>query len=108
NVLSQINSLCVLKIMQPEDQAYVKQYSEWLTDEMLAALPTLERGEAILLGEWVRMPVAVKIDKHEGKRKGVTISSVKRWLDARRARETKLKGLLEEEEMIKEAKDIFS
>ncbi|MEM2213870.1 MAG: ATP-binding protein [Candidatus Nezhaarchaeales archaeon] len=108
NVLSQINSLCVLKIMQPEDQAYVKQYSEWLTDEMLAALPTLERGEAILLGEWVRMPVAVKIDKHEGKKKGITISSVKRWLDAKRTKEVKLKGLLEEEEMIREAKEVFS
>lgn len=107
DVLSQINSLCVLKIMQPEDQAYVKQYSEWLTDEMLAALPTLERGEAILLGEWVRMPVAVRIDKHEGKRRGATLSSVKRWLEARKTRETRMKEMLEEEEMLKRAKEVF-
>ncbi|MEM4576503.1 MAG: ATP-binding protein [Candidatus Nezhaarchaeales archaeon] len=107
NVLSQMNSLCVLKIMQPEDQAYVKQYSEWLTNEMLAALPTLERGEAILLGEWVRMPVAVKIDKHEGKKRGTTISSVKRWVEARKMKYQKTREELEEEEMIKRAKEIF-
>jgi len=107
NVLSQINSLCVLKIVQPEDQAYVKQYSEWMTDEMLAALPTLERGEAILLGEWVRMPVAVLIDKHEGKKRGVTTSSVKRWIEGKRAREAKLKELLEEEEMVSRAEEVF-
>ena len=107
NVLSQMNSLCVLKIVQPEDQAYVKQYSEWMTDEMLAALPTLERGEAILLGEWVRMPVAVLIDKHEGKKRGVTTSSVKRWMESKRAREAKLKEALEEEEMVRRAKEVF-
>jgi len=107
NVLSQINSLCVLKIVQPEDQAYVKQYSEWMTDEMLAALPTLERGEAILLGEWVRMPVAVLIDKHEGKKRGVTTSSVKKWLKGKRDREAKLKEVLEEEEMIRRAEEVF-
>jgi DNA helicase HerA-like ATPase len=107
NVLSQMNSLCVLKIVQPEDQAYVKQYSEWLTDEMLAALPTLERGEAILLGEWVRMPVAVLIDKHEGKKRGVTASSVKRWIEAKRVREAELKELLEEEEMVRRAEEVF-
>jgi len=107
NVLSQINSLCVLKIVQPEDQAYVKQYSEWMTDEMLAALPTLERGEAILLGEWVRMPVAVLIDKHEGKKRGVTTSSVKKWLKGKRDREVKLKEVLEEEEMIRRAEEVF-
>ena len=107
NVLSQMNSLCVLKIVQPEDQAYVKQYSEWMTDEMLAALPTLERGEAILLGEWVRMPVAVLIDKHEGKKRGVTTSSVKKWLDSKRAKEAKLKEALEEEEMLRRAKEVF-
>jgi len=107
NVLSQMNSLCVLKIVQPEDQAYVKQYSEWMTDEMLAALPTLERGEAILLGEWVRMPVAVLIDKHEGKKRGVTTSSVKKWLDSKRAKEAKLKEALEEEEMLRRAEEVF-
>lgn len=107
NVLSQVNSLCVLKIVQPEDQAYVKQYSEWLTDEMLAALPTLERGEAILLGEWVRMPVAVLIDKHEGKRRGVTASSVKRWIKAKEAKKAELKELVEEEEMVRRAEEVF-
>lgn len=107
NVLSQVNSLCVLKIVQPEDQAYVKQYSEWLTDEMLAALPTLERGEAILLGEWVRMPVAVLIDKHEGKRRGVTASSVKRWIKAKEAKRAELKELVEEEEMVRRAEEVF-
>jgi DNA helicase HerA-like ATPase len=107
NVLSQVNSLCVLKIVQPEDQAYVKQYSEWLTDEMLAALPTLERGEAILLGEWVRMPVAVLIDKHEGKKRGITASSVKRWIKAKEARKAELKGLVEEEEMVRRAEEVF-
>jgi len=107
NVLSQMNSLCVLKIVQPEDQAYVKQYSEWMTDEMLAALPTLERGEAILLGEWVRMPVAVLIDKHEGKKRGVTTSSIKKWLNSKRAKEAKLKEALEEEEMLRRAEEVF-
>ncbi|RLF05027.1 MAG: hypothetical protein DRJ60_06230 [Thermoprotei archaeon] len=107
DVLSQMNSLCVLKIMQPEDQTYVKQYSEWLTDEMLAALPTLERGEAILLGEWVRMPVAVLIDKHEGKKRGVTVSAAKSWIKARKERKEKVMKEIEEEEMLKKAEEIF-
>mgnify|MGYP000150217114 CR=1 FL=1 len=107
DVLSQMNSLCVLKIMQPEDQNYVRQYSEWLTEEMAAALPTLERGEAILLGEWVRMPVAVLIDKHEGKRRGTTISAAKSWLKAKNSREREVARQVEEEEMVKAAESYF-
>ena len=107
DVLSQMNSLCVLKIMQPEDQTYVRQYSEWLTDEMAAALPTLERGEAILLGEWVRMPVAVLIDKHEGKKRGITISAAKSWLKAKREKIEEMIKEIEEEEMVKKAEEIF-
>ncbi|MDI9619480.1 MAG: ATP-binding protein [Candidatus Nezhaarchaeota archaeon] len=107
DVLSQINSLCVMKIMQPEDQSYVKQYSEWLTDEMYAALTTLERGEAILLGEWVRMPVTVLIDKHAGKRRGTTISAAKCWSEERKRREEERKKQRDEEEMIKKAGEVF-
>ncbi|MCS7139811.1 MAG: ATP-binding protein [Candidatus Nezhaarchaeota archaeon] len=107
DVLSQINSLCILRIMQPEDQNYVKQYSEWLTEEMIAALPTLERGEAILVGEWVRMPVAVLIDKHEGKRRGATLSATKTWIKAKQDVAEQLRREDEEEAMIKSAKDIF-
>jgi len=49
----------------------------------------------------------VLIDKHEGKKRGVTTSSVKKWLDSKRAKEAKLKEALEEEEMLRRAEEVF-
>ncbi|MCD6409199.1 MAG: ATP-binding protein [Candidatus Verstraetearchaeota archaeon] len=105
NVLSQVNSICVLRIRQPEDQRHIKESSEWFTEDMYSALPTLETGESVLLGEWVKMPVAVKIDKHEGKKRGVTFSATAAWL---KALEEKQKPIDVESQIMEEAERLFS
>jgi|DewCreStandDraft_3_1066083.scaffolds.fasta_scaffold01751_5 DNA helicase HerA-like ATPase len=79
DVLSQMGSMAIMRIVQPEDQAHIARASETLTQEILEQLPGLNVGEAVLLGHWVRMPAVVKIDHVVEKTAGVDIDAVKEW-----------------------------
>jgi len=80
DVLSQMGSMAIMRIVQPEDQAHIARASENLTQEILEQLPGLNVGEAILLGHWVRMPAVVKIDHISEKTAGVDIDAVREWI----------------------------
>ncbi|NAY89501.1 MAG: DUF87 domain-containing protein [Desulfurococcales archaeon] len=78
--LSQTNNKIILKIVEPNDLRYVQSSSELLSDELLRLLPSLRTGEAILLGEFTKLPALVKIDEHTGKKVGRDLGIAELWM----------------------------
>jgi hypothetical protein len=80
DALSQTNNKIILKLVEPNDQRYVQSSSETLSDELLELLPSLNVGEAIVLGLMTPLPALVKIEKFEGKKSGEDINIYEEWL----------------------------
>ncbi len=79
DVLSQMGSMAVMKIIQPADQNYISNVSEMLSRELANYLPSLNIGESILLGQWVSIPALVKLQKVDEKLTGSDINAVEKW-----------------------------
>ncbi len=79
DALSQCNNMIILKIVEPNDQKYIQACSELLTDDLIRHLPSLNVGEAIIIGPAIRLPALVKIDKFEGNLGGADIDIVSEW-----------------------------
>ncbi|MEM0027338.1 MAG: ATP-binding protein [Ignisphaera sp.] len=78
-ILSQLGNLAILRIVHPEDQAYIAKYCEPVMQDVMEELPGLNIGEAILLGEWVPIPAATRIDLVSEKVSGMDIDAVGIW-----------------------------
>ncbi len=61
-VLSQCNSFMILRIVNPNDQRYVRQVVESLGEDEAGLLPDLSTGDALLSGQFVRFPVVVHVE----------------------------------------------
>lgn len=79
DALSQVNNMIILKLVEPSDQRHVQQASEQLSEDLLQQLPSLNVGEAIIIGPMTPLPVMVKIDKFEGRLGGSDINVVDEW-----------------------------
>jgi hypothetical protein len=68
-VLSQANSYLILRIVNPNDQKYIRDVVETMGEDEARALPNLNTGEALLSGQFTRIPVMVRVEKSrsEGK-----------------------------------------
>jgi len=83
DALSQASNMMVLRMVEPTDQRHVQQASESLSDDLLAQLPALNVGEAVVLGMMVKAPALVKVDHHPFKALGGDINVVEEWSKAR-------------------------
>ena len=81
DILSQMNNKIILRIVEPSDQRYIQEASETLSDDLLEQLPSLNTGEAIVLGPMVPLPTLVRIDLYEGRRGGADPDVVSEWLN---------------------------
>ncbi len=79
NILSQMGNLAVLRIVHPEDQAYIAKHCEPITQDILEELPGLNVGEAVLLGDWVSVPTIARVDHVAEKTVGTDIDAVAVW-----------------------------
>jgi DNA helicase HerA-like ATPase len=79
DVLSQMGSFAIMKLTNPEDQNHIREASEAISEDLLQNLPSLNVGEAVLIGEWVNIPAVVKIDHVAEKRTGADISATSLW-----------------------------
>jgi len=52
-----------LRITNPDDQAYVRSLVPESEGDLVSVLAGLGRGEALVLGEAVRLPTRVRFDK---------------------------------------------
>lgn len=78
-ILSQMNSMIILKLVEPEDQKHVQSASESLSKELMNYLPALNPGEAIIIGSMTKIPLLIKIDKAKGKVQGNDLPVVDSW-----------------------------
>jgi len=60
-LLSQCNTFLVLRLVNPNDQGFVRRVMENLTDEDARVLPAFGPGQGIVSGQAVRFPVLVNI-----------------------------------------------
>lgn len=79
DVLSQCNTKIVLRITEPNDQRYVQQASEQISEELLRDIAALGKGEAVIVGPAIKLPAAVKIRKFGGHYGGRDIDILKEW-----------------------------
>lgn len=70
DALSQMNNMIILRLVEPEDQSHVQSASESLSKDLVDQLPSLNVGEAIVLGLMSKVPTLVKIDRFKGRRHG--------------------------------------
>jgi uncharacterized protein len=94
DALSQANNMIILRLVEPTDQSHVQRASESLSDDLIAQLPSLNIGEAIVLGLMTRIPTLVKIDEFKGKISGGDLNIVEEWS----------KSIKNEEKILKEQK----
>ncbi|MBQ6443324.1 MAG: ATP-binding protein [Methanosphaera sp.] len=98
--LSQINNLIILRLVEPGDQKHVQKSSESLSNDLLEQLPSLNIGEAVILGQMTKIPTMVKIDEFEGKSVGSDLDIVKLWQTDKQEREEKRKKDNEDIELL--------
>lgn len=79
DALSQVNNMIILKLVEPSDQRHVQQASEQLSEDLLQQLPSLNVGEAVIIGPMTPLPVMVKIDKFDGRLGGSDINVIDEW-----------------------------
>ena len=70
DALSQMNNMIILRLVEPEDQRHVQSASESLSQDLVNQLPSLNVGEAVVLGLMSRVPTLVKIDEFKGRSHG--------------------------------------
>lgn len=61
-VLSQCNNFITLRLTNEQDQAVVKRLMPDSMDGLTAALPLLDVGEALLLGDAIILPTRIRLD----------------------------------------------
>ena len=86
--------------MEPGDQKHVQKSSESLSNDLLEQLPSLNIGEAVILGQMTKIPTMVKIDEFKGKSVGNDLDIVKLWQADKIKREEKRKKNEDEIELL--------
>lgn len=89
DVLSQCNSEIILRITNPLDQNAVLESGESISQAVIDDLPSLNVGEAVLVGEFVKLPVVTRIRKRETREGGGDVDIVALLSEAREERRKK-------------------
>ena len=77
-----MNNMIILRLVEPEDQRHVQSASESLSQDLVNQLPSLNVGEAIVLGLMSKVPTLVKIDKFKGRTHGDDMDIVSYFKDS--------------------------
>ena len=91
DALSQMNNMIILRLVEPEDQRHVQSASESLSSDLVNQRPSLNVGEAIVLGLMSKVPTLVKIDEFKGRRHGDDMDIVSFFADYRKKEAEELK-----------------
>jgi len=79
DVMSQMQSQVIMRIVNPKDQEAVRDSSEQLAQDYLDNLPGLDRGEAVVLGPIVKLPAVIRLRDRLLDYGGADISLVEAW-----------------------------
>ncbi len=100
DALSQANNMIILRLVEPQDQRHVQSASESLSEDLVKQLPSLNIGEAIVLGLMVKVPTLVKIDEFKGRTVGGDLDILNQWKEEKESTKEKI------EEQRKEYNDL--
>jgi uncharacterized protein len=102
DILSQMGSFAVLKLIQKRDQDTIANTSEDITENLARQLSSLNNGEALFTGRFVKIPTLAQIDdasKLKGGR-GSDISATEEWdKDAKMNKKTSSQNLIDTEDL---------
>ncbi len=84
NVLSQMGSFAIMKIIQEDDQRQIASATESTSRELITQLTSLNVGDAILVGQWVNLPSLVHIEEVKEKKAGSDQSAVSQWASGKK------------------------
>jgi DNA helicase HerA-like ATPase len=84
NVLSQMGSLAVMKIVQEDDQHQIASAAESISKDLINQLTSLNVGDAVLVGQWVNLPAMVHIEEVKDKIVGSDKNAVAEWRHAKK------------------------
>ena len=96
DALSQMNNMIILRLVEPEDQRHVQSASESLSQDLINQLPSLNVGEAIVLGLMSKVPTLVKIDEFKGRRHGDDLDIISYFADIKKKEEKEIEELEKE------------
>lgn len=78
-VLAQCNNFFVMRLVNPEDQNYVRRLVPEASAGLLSMLPALRVGEGLLLGDSVIMPTRLMVDLPEPRPSSDDIQYARWW-----------------------------
>ena len=90
DALSQANNMIILRLVEPKDQRHVQAASEALSDDLVNQLPSLNIGEALVLGLMTKVPTLVKVDEFKGRMVGDDIDILDQWRQSKKDNEEEL------------------
>ena len=93
-IFSQCNNFIAMRLTNPADQNYVKRLLPDTLGPLTDSLPTLESGDAILIGDSVVMPSLVRIDRLKPEPSSSDIRYLQEW--KRKWYDVEFTGLIKE------------
>lgn len=78
-IFSQCNNFIAMRLTNPDDQNYVKKLLPDTIGDLTNYLPSLQSGEALIIGESIILPSLVKIDFPEKEPKSTDINYLDIW-----------------------------
>lgn len=93
-VLSQCNNFMVLRLTNDQDQAVIRRLMPDNQAGLTGALPLLDVGEALLIGDAMVLPTRIKLDQPRIKPRSATLSFWSEW-STRAVKETDLVAAVE-------------
>jgi DNA helicase HerA-like ATPase len=78
-ILAQCNNFVTLRLINPNDQNYIRKLVPETMQNFIDILPTLRQGEAFILGDAVAIPVRVMIDRPNPEPSSADIKVYKKW-----------------------------
>ncbi len=94
--LSQANNMIILRLVEPKDQKHVQTASENLSEDLVSQLPSLNIGEALVLGLMTKVPTLVKINEFRGRQRGGDLDIIKQWSSYKKEEKVSLQRELDE------------
>lgn len=79
DALSQCNTQCLLRIVNPVDQARVRESVESVGQDLIRELPALTKGQAIIAGAAVNTPVLCRVRSRYTPHGAQDISAPQAW-----------------------------
>ena len=84
NVLSQMGSLAVMKIVQEDDQRQIMAAAESISHDLINQLTSLNVGDAVFVGQWVNLPAIIHIEEVKDKPVGSDKNAISEWKAAKK------------------------